>query len=117
MRTSVSASGWICQSGRSGWITVFRSFMSLSTALRAHLTSISAINFEQIGARAVQFTALPQSTRHLLLPLLTMHKTTVLFAALFGICLALAPSANAQMKLGIVDMNGVFTSYYKTKDA
>ena len=30
---------------------------------------------------------------------------------------AAATSANAQVKLGMVDMNSVFTSYYKTKDA
>lgn len=30
---------------------------------------------------------------------------------------AAASSANAQVKLGMVDMNSVFTSYYKTKDA
>ena len=30
---------------------------------------------------------------------------------------ALTTSAHAQMKLGIVDMNQIFTSYYKTKDA
>lgn len=30
---------------------------------------------------------------------------------------AASPTAHAQMKLGIVDMNSVFTSYYKTKDA
>lgn len=47
-----------------------------------------------------------------------MHKTSFLFAALCGLCFSLmASSAHAQMKLGIVDMNGVFTSYYKTKDA
>ena len=33
-----------------------------------------------------------------------------------AVCLA-SPSANAQMKVGIVDMNGIFTAYYKTKDA
>jgi Skp family chaperone for outer membrane proteins len=31
--------------------------------------------------------------------------------------LSAASSAHAQVKLGIVDMNAVFTSYYKTKDA
>ncbi len=33
-----------------------------------------------------------------------------------AICFA-APSAHAQLKVGTVDMNTVFTSYYKTKDA
>lgn len=39
---------------------------------------------------------------------------TLLVAASF--C-AIAPLAQAQLKVGILDMNGVFTSYYKTKDA
>ncbi len=38
---------------------------------------------------------------------------TILATALF----AVAPSANAQMKIGTLDMNAVFTQYYKTKDA
>ena len=38
----------------------------------------------------------------------------LLTAAALG---AAASSANAQVKLGMVDMNSVFTSYYKTKDA
>ncbi|GAT31788.1 chaperone for outer membrane proteins, Skp family [Terrimicrobium sacchariphilum] len=40
--------------------------------------------------------------------------STVLATA--AMCVA-ANSANAQIKVGIVDMNTVFTSYYKTKDA
>jgi Skp family chaperone for outer membrane proteins len=43
-----------------------------------------------------------------LLPVLTL---TLLLT-----CLGASPAA-AQMKVGIVDMNKVFTSYYKTKDA
>ncbi len=39
---------------------------------------------------------------------------TLLVAA--SIC-AFAPLANAQMKLGILDMNKIFTEYFKTKDA
>ncbi len=35
---------------------------------------------------------------------------------LAAVCLA-APAAHAQLKVGTVDMNQVFTSYYKTKDA
>jgi outer membrane protein len=31
--------------------------------------------------------------------------------------LAFAPSANAQVKMGTLDMNAIFTQYYKTKDA
>lgn len=34
-----------------------------------------------------------------------------------GTLCAVAPLAQAQMKVGILDMNGVFTAYYKTKDA
>jgi len=30
---------------------------------------------------------------------------------------AAAPSANAQIKVGVVDMNAVFTQYFRTKDA
>jgi len=33
-----------------------------------------------------------------------------------SLCMA-APLAHAQMKVGTIDMNGVFTAYYKTKDA
>ncbi len=43
-----------------------------------------------------------------LLPFLTLIALFTLFGA--------APAA-AQMKIGVVDMNKVFTSYYKTKDA
>lgn len=43
-----------------------------------------------------------------LLPILTLSALVTLLGA--------APAA-AQMKVGIVDMNKVFTSYYKTKDA
>ena len=39
---------------------------------------------------------------------------TLLIAA--SICAA-APLAQAQLKVGTIDMNGVFTAYYKTKDA
>jgi outer membrane protein len=42
----------------------------------------------------------------------------VISSILAATILAVAsPAAHAQMKLGIVDMNSVFTSYYKTKDA
>ena len=41
---------------------------------------------------------------------------TALLAALIGLCIA-APSASAQSKIGIIDMNRVFAEYYKTKDA
>jgi len=44
-----------------------------------------------------------------------MIKRTLLLAGIISSVLTL--SANAQVKLGIVDMNAVFTSYYKTKDA
>jgi len=37
-------------------------------------------------------------------------------AIVAALCFA-APSAHAQLKVGTVDMNTVFTSYYKTKDA
>jgi len=43
-----------------------------------------------------------------------MRKATLLLAA---IALTTVSAANAQVKLGIVDMNKVFTEYYKTKDA
>ena len=38
---------------------------------------------------------------------------TILATALF----AVAPSANAQIKIGTLDMSAIFTQYYKTKDA
>lgn len=36
---------------------------------------------------------------------------------LIGSLIAAAPLAQAQMKVGTIDMNGVFTAYFKTKDA
>lgn len=39
---------------------------------------------------------------------------TLLLVAAFGF---MAPLAHAQLKVGIIDMNRVFTEYYKTKDA
>jgi outer membrane protein len=46
---------------------------------------------------------------------MTKHRFVLpCIAALF---LAAAPAAQAQFKLGIVDMNAIFSSYYKTKDA
>jgi Skp family chaperone for outer membrane proteins len=36
---------------------------------------------------------------------------------LIGTLFAAAPLAHAQMKVGTIDMNGVFTAYFKTKDA
>ena len=47
-----------------------------------------------------------------------MTKTaTALLAAVLGFAFAAAPSASAQTKIGIIDMNRVFAEYYKTKDA
>ncbi len=40
-------------------------------------------------------------------------RTLLLIGSLF----AVAPLAHAQLKVGTIDMNGVFTAYYKTKDA
>ncbi len=45
-----------------------------------------------------------------------INRRTVL-ACTAAITLIAASPANAQIKLGIVDMNAVFTSYFKTKDA
>ena len=43
---------------------------------------------------------------------------SILTAAILATALcALAPSANAQIKIGTLDMNAVFTQYYRTKDA
>ncbi len=46
-----------------------------------------------------------------------MIQKTILSLLLVGSLCAVAPRAQAQMKVGIIDMNSVFTSYYKTKDA
>ncbi len=46
-----------------------------------------------------------------------MRKLIVSSALLAVALCAAAPSAHAQLKLGTVDMNAVFTSYYKTKEA
>jgi len=45
-----------------------------------------------------------------------MRKLVVSSILAAAFCAA-SPSAHAQIKLGIVDMNSVFTSFYKTKDA
>jgi len=45
-----------------------------------------------------------------------MRKLVVSSILAVAFCAA-SPVAHAQIKLGIVDMNSVFTSYYKTKDA
>jgi len=43
---------------------------------------------------------------------------SILSAALVAAALvAIAPSAQAQVKIGTLDMNAIFTQYYKTKDA
>jgi len=46
-----------------------------------------------------------------------MKKLLLLTAVTFLVTFLGASPAAAQMKVGIVDMNKVFTSYYKTKDA
>jgi len=46
-----------------------------------------------------------------------MKQLLVTLSAAFALCAFAASPAMAQMKVGIVDMNKVFTSYYKTKDA
>ncbi len=46
-----------------------------------------------------------------------MKKSIALLCAASLSCLALAPSAHAEVKIGTVDMNAVFSSYKKTKDA
>ena len=46
-----------------------------------------------------------------------MKKSIALLCAASISLLALAPAAHAEMKIGTVDMNTVFSSYKKTKDA
>ncbi len=46
-----------------------------------------------------------------------MTKNPIRIAALAIALSAMAPAAHAEIKLGILDMNRVFTEYYKTKDA
>ena len=46
-----------------------------------------------------------------------MIKSILTTAILATALCALAPSANAQIKVGTLDMNAVFTQYYRTKDA
>jgi outer membrane protein len=46
-----------------------------------------------------------------------MKRILVTLTVAVAFSAAAATSAQAQMKVGIVDMNKVFTSYYKTKDA
>ena len=46
-------------------------------------------------------------------------KTSTILSSLLavGLCFAGATAADAQVKVGVVDMNKVFSGYYKTKDA
>jgi outer membrane protein len=46
-----------------------------------------------------------------------MKQLLVTLSVAFAFCAIAATPAAAQMKVGIVDMNKVFTSYYKTKEA
>lgn len=46
-----------------------------------------------------------------------MKKLTVALSLAFVFCVMAASPAAAQLKIGIVDMNKVFTSYHKTKEA
>ncbi len=46
-----------------------------------------------------------------------MIKTSIRTLLVAGSLFAFAPLASAQTKLGILDMNKIFTEYYKTKDA
>lgn len=46
-----------------------------------------------------------------------MKKLTVALSLAFVFCVMAASPAAAQLKVGIVDMNKVFTSYHKTKEA
>jgi outer membrane protein len=46
-----------------------------------------------------------------------MLKSILSLTILATAFLAVAPSANAQIKIGTLDMNAIFTQYYKTKDA
>ncbi len=46
-----------------------------------------------------------------------MKKNPIRIAALAIAMTVIAPHAHAEIKLGILDMNRVFTEYYKTKDA
>ncbi len=46
-----------------------------------------------------------------------MNKTVLTLTVAAAFCAFSATPALAQMKVGVVDMNKVFTSYYKTKDA
>ena len=46
-----------------------------------------------------------------------MFRPILTAAILTTSVLAFVPSANAQMKVGILDMNAIFTQYHRTKDA
>ena len=46
-----------------------------------------------------------------------MKRTLAVASVLAAFAFAAATPAQAQMKVGVVDMNKVFSEYYKTKDA
>ena len=46
-----------------------------------------------------------------------INRIKVVVPTLLALCLVAASPAQAQMKVGMVDMNKVFQDYYKTKEA
>ena len=84
-------------------------------ALRANSISISATNFERYCFKLVEF----ESYLSFACSLLThkMRKSIVSALLCTAALCAVSTAANAQIKLGTVDMNKVFTAYFKTKDA
>jgi len=46
-----------------------------------------------------------------------MLKSLLTAAVIAGAATVFVPSANAQVKIGILDMNSIFTQYHRTKDA
>jgi Skp family chaperone for outer membrane proteins len=46
-----------------------------------------------------------------------MLKSLLTATLIASAAFALTPSASADMKIGILDMNAVFTQYHRTKDA
>jgi len=75
-----------------------------------------AISFEQFRRKTVK-TYPNQPINILTTNKPNMLKSILSLTILATAFLAVAPSANAQMKIGTLDMNAIFTQYYKTKDA
>src|SRR4029453_9247535 len=101
-----------CQLVRFALTTATQLFSKVSMVLPASSISTSATNFERSDLTLVEF----ESCTPCALINHNMRKLIVSTLSAVALCAA-STAANAQLKLGTVDMNKVFSAYFKTKDA